>query len=153
MNDIIRTVASVIEGEHNAIANMANIASVLYHSLEGINWVGFYLVDGNELVLGPFHGKVACIRIGMGRGVCGTAAESRQTIIVPDVDAFPGHIACDSASRSEIVVPMIKDNRVVGVLDLDSPHLGRFTEEDAAIFEAVRDLVVEGSDWLMVNGR
>ena len=122
---------SLIGDEPDAIANMANCAALLYHSLPDVNWAGFYLLKGNELVLGPFQGQPACVRIPIGRGVCGTAAEQRQTLLVPNVDEFPGHIACDSASRSEVVVPLTNsDGKLVGVLDIDSPMLGRFDEED-----------------------
>lgn len=141
------TVAALIEGETDAIANMANVASYLYHTLDDVNWVGFYRYDGTELVLGPFHGKPACIRIGMGKGVCGTAAAERRTIIVGDVHAFPGHIACDAASRSELVVPMVHNGNLVGVLDLDSPHVDRFTESDAAMCEDVVRILLHGSTW------
>jgi GAF domain-containing protein len=118
-------------GETDFIANAANFSSLLYHSLTDINWVGFYLLKDGELVLGPFQGQPACIRIAMGQGVCGTAAEQRQTILVDDVHEFPGHIACDSASNSEIVVPLIVDDQLIGVLDLDSPLRARFDDEDA----------------------
>ena len=122
---------SLIEGERDFIANAANVASLLYHSLPDLNWTGFYLLKDDELVLGPFQGKPACVRIAIGKGVCGTAAEQRQTLLVDNVHDFPGHIACDSESNSEIVVPLIKDQRLIGVLDLDSPLVGRFDEEDA----------------------
>jgi GAF domain-containing protein len=122
---------SLFEGERDFIANAANFSSLLYHSLPDLNWAGFYLLKDGELVLGPFQGKPACVRIAMGKGVCGTAAEQRQTILVENVHEFPGHIACDSDSNSEIVVPLIKDQQVIGVLDLDSPLFGRFDDEDA----------------------
>ena len=122
--------ASLLEGEHDSIANAANTAALLYHTLPDVNWVGFYLLKGAELVLGPFQGKPACIRIAVGHGVCGTAVERRESIVVPDVNAFPGHIACDSASRSELVVPLIQARAIIGVLDLDSPSLARFDEAD-----------------------
>ena len=121
---------ALIEGVAHPIANLANAAALLWESLEGINWAGFYLREGDTLVLGPFQGKPACIEIPWGKGVCGTAAAAAQTQLVPDVHAFPGHIACDSASNSEIVVPLRRGGEVVGVLDIDSPHLARFTEED-----------------------
>lgn len=123
---------AVLAGEKDGLANAANMAAILWASLAGLNWAGFYFLRGNELVLGPFQGKVACVRIAMGKGVCGTAAQRRETVIVPDVELFPGHIACDAASRSEIVVPLVKDGRLLGVLDLDSPSLARFDPEDAA---------------------
>ncbi len=121
---------ALIEGVPHPIANLANAAALLWESLEGINWAGFYLREGDTLVLGPFQGKPACIEIPWGKGVCGTAAAADQTQLVPDVHAFPGHIACDSASNSEIVVPLRRCGEVVAVLDIDSPHLARFTEED-----------------------
>jgi len=122
---------SLIEGERDFIANAANVSSLLYYSLPDLNWAGFYLLKDDELVLGPFQGKPACVRIAIGKGVCGTAAEQRQTILVDNVHEFPGHIACDSESNSEIVIPLIKDRRLIGVLDLDSPLVGRFDDEDA----------------------
>lgn len=129
---------SLLEGERDFIANAANVSSLLYHSLPNLNWAGFYLLKEGGLVLGPFQGKPACVRIAMGTGVCGTAAERRQTILVEDVHEFPGHIACDSESNSEIVVPLIRDQQLIGVLDLDSPLFGRFDEEDA---NGLNDLV------------
>jgi len=142
---ILETLRSITEGERDLIANMANTASVLYHTLPDVNWVGFYCFDGTELVLGPFHGKPACIRIAMGRGVCGTAAATRTTQLVEDVELFPGHIACDAASRSELVMPMVNNDRIIGVLDLDSPRVGRFTAEDARAMESVVALLLERS--------
>ena len=122
---------SLLEGERDFIANAANLSSLLYHSLPDLNWTGFYLLKDGELVLGPFQGKPACVRIAMGKGVCGTAAQQRQTILVDNVHEFPGHIACDSESNSEIVLPLVKDGELLGVLDLDSPVLVRFGEQDA----------------------
>ena len=122
---------SLLQGERDFIANAANFSALLYHSLPDVNWVGFYLLKGVELVLGPFQGEPACVRIAMGKGVCGTAAEQRQTILVDNVHDFPDHIACDSASNSEIVVPLIMHERLLGVLDLDSPSFARFDEGDA----------------------
>lgn len=121
----------LLESERDLIANSANFSSLLYHSLPDLNWAGFYFVKDQQLVLGPFQGKPACVRIEIGKGVCGTAAEQKQTIIVDNVHDFPGHIACDSASNSEIVVPLIRGVKLLGVLDLDSPSLRRFDEEDA----------------------
>jgi GAF domain-containing protein len=121
---------SLIAGEPDWIANLANSAALVYHSLPDLNWAGFYLLKDGELVVGPFQGKPACVRIAMGKGVCGTAAAQRKTQVVRDVHEFPGHIACDSASNSEIVVPMIKNGELVGVLDLDSPKLACFDEQD-----------------------
>ena len=137
---------ALLAGERDALANSANLASLIFHTLPDLNWAGFYWLRGAELVLGPFQGKPACVRIPMGKGVCGTAAERRATVIVPNVHEFPGHIACDSASESEIVVPVMKAGRLLGVLDLDSPRLGRFSAQDAAILEAVVAQFVEASD-------
>ncbi|MDO5422446.1 MAG: GAF domain-containing protein [Eubacteriales bacterium] len=122
--------ASLIEGVPYRTANLANIAALLYEELEDINWAGFYLMEEGQLVLGPFQGKTACIVIRPGRGVCGTAVEKDEAQVVRDVHEFPGHIACDAASRSEIVIPIHAEGEVVGVLDIDSPCVGRFTEED-----------------------
>ncbi len=137
--------SALVKGVPHPVANLANAAALLYHSLDGLNWAGFYLLEGDALVLGPFQGRPACIEIPVGRGVCGTAVAEGRTQLVPDVHQFPGHIACDSASNSEIVVPIRADGKIVGVLDLDSPHLGRFTEEDqAGLEEFVRILGSEG---------
>lgn len=125
----------LLDGEHDFIANAANFSALLYHTMPDLNWAGIYLYKQGELVLGPFQGKPACTRIALGKGVCGTAAERKKTIVVPNVHEFPGHIACDSASNSEIVVPMIKNSQLLGVLDLDSPLLARFDEEDKAGLE------------------
>ena len=135
--------ASLLHGERDAIANAANTAALLYQFLPRVNWVGFYLLQGNELVLGPFQGKPACVRIAMGKGVCGTAAERRESVVVPDVFAFPGHIACDAASRSELVVPLIDGGKLLGVLDLDSPEPGRFDDEDRAGCEALAAIYLQ----------
>ncbi|KYD10762.1 GAF domain-containing protein [Heyndrickxia sporothermodurans] len=121
---------ALIEDEPNQIANLSNASALLNQFLDRINWVGFYLMDGNELVLGPFQGLPACVRIPIGRGVCGTAVQKRKTLRVADVNTFPGHIACDSASQSEIVIPIIKNDSVIGVLDIDSPEKNRFDETD-----------------------
>lgn len=131
---------ALLEGETDPIANAANTAALLYFSLPDVNWAGFYFLRGEELVLGPFCGRPACVRIPLGKGVCGTAAARRETIVVPDVHAFPGHIACDAASRSEIVVPLVKDGDLLGVLDIDSPVPGRFGEADRQGLEAVAGL-------------
>lgn len=130
--DLAFAVEALTEGETDAVANMANVAAVIFETLPEVNWVGFYRNVGGELVLGPFQGRPACIRIKFGEGVCGVAAATRQVQRVEDVNAFPGHIACDSASNSEIVVPLIRDAELVGVLDIDSPKKARFTEEDEA---------------------
>ena len=134
---------SLLEGERDFIANAANLSSLLYHSLPDLNWAGFYLLKNDELVLGPFQGQPACVRIAIGKGVCGTAAQRRQTILVDNVHDFPGHIACDSASNSEIVVPLIKDEQLIGVLDLDSPSVGRFDDEDARGLNELVEVFVE----------
>ena len=136
---------SLIEGERDFIANAANLSALLYHSLPDLNWAGLYLQKGDELVLGPFQGRPACVRIAIGKGVCGTAAEQRQTILVDNVQEFPGHIACDSASNSEIVVPLIKHERLIGVLDLDSPSFARFDDEDARGLNELAEIFVQGS--------
>ena len=138
---------ALMQGERDPIANAANIASLVFHSLPDLNWAGFYWRRGNELVLGPFQGKPACVRIALGKGVCGTAARDKRTIVVPDVARFPGHIACDSASRSEIVVPVMRATDVLGVLDLDSPSLARFDADDAAGLEELVSLFVLGTDF------
>jgi GAF domain-containing protein len=139
--------AALLEGERDPIANAANMASLLFHTLPELNWAGFYFLKGGELVLGPFQGKPACVRIAVGNGVCGTAARSRSTVVVQDVDAFPGHIACDSASRSEIVVPLIKDGLLIGVLDIDSPNLRRFDDDDRTGCEALVQSFLERTDF------
>ena len=132
---------ALVEGETHLLANLSNLAALLYDALSEVNWVGFYLLDGGELVLGPFCGKPACIRIQPGRGVCGTALAQARTQLVPDVHAFPGHIACDGASRSELVVPLRLDGRVVGVIDLDSPTPARFTEIERDLIERIAALL------------
>ena len=131
--------------ERNALANTANLCALLYQMLPDVNWVGFYFLLGSELVLGPFQGKVACVRIPLGRGVCGTAAQNREIMVVPDVNEFPGHIACDAASRSEIVLPLVQDGRLLGVLDLDSPKLSRFDHEDREGLEAAVNILLDSS--------
>lgn len=144
--ELLSQARALLHGERDAIANAANLAALLYHSLPDLNWAGFYLMKEGELVLGPFQGKPACVRIAMGRGVCGTAAQSRRTQVVPDVHQFPGHIACDSASNSEVVVPIVQVARVIGVLDLDSPVKARFDHEDARGLEAIVAAFVAASD-------
>ena len=148
--DIYRTLVeqlrSLIANEPDWIANLANAAALIFQSLPDLNWTGFYLLRGEELVVGPFQGKVACVRIGLGKGVCGTTAQTRRTVVVPDVHQFPGHIACDSASRAEIVIPLIRQNQLIGVLDLDSPSLNRFDEEDAKGLEQLAAVLVERFD-------
>ena len=136
-SDLLLQARGLFAGERDATANSANLAALVFHTLPELNWAGFYWLKGGVLVLGPFQGKPACVRIALGKGVCGTAARERRTIVVPDVNAFPGHIACDAASRSELVVPIIQGDRVLGVLDLDSPKLARFDDEDASGVEAL----------------
>ena len=134
---LAQELGGLIAGEPDFIANLANAAALIYHSLPDLNWAGFYLLKNGELVVGPFQGKPACVRIAMGKGVCGTAALKRETVIVRDVHEFPGHIACDAASNSEIVVPLIRDGELLGVLDLDSPTLARFDDADRAGLESL----------------
>ena len=140
--DLAVALDSLLSGEPDATANAANAAAAIYHGLPALNWAGFYFLHGDELVLGPFQGKPACVRIPMGKGVCGTAARARRSILVPDVEAFPGHIACDSASRSELVIPLLDGDRLLGVLDIDSPDLARFDAADQAGCEALAAIVV-----------
>ena len=135
--------SSLLAGECDLIANAGNFASVIFHALPDLNWAGFYFLKSDELVLGPFQGQPACVRIPVGQGVCGTAAAKRVTTIVPNVHEFPGHIACDSASNSEIVIPLLKDERLIGVLDLDSPIIGRFDDEDALGLSRLVSVLVE----------
>ena len=150
--ELLGAADALTAGEPDAVANMANVAALLWEFLPDLNWAGFYRIapaktgGAKELVLGPFVGRPACIRIPLGKGVCGTAAASRETQLVPDVHAFPGHIACDSASQSELVVPLIKDGEVIGVLDIDSPVLDRFDAVDQAAFERIAGLFCAGSD-------
>ena len=143
--ELAQQLRALLAGEQDLIANAANMAALLYWSLPDLNWAGLYLVEprSGELLLGPFQGKPACVRIAVGRGVCGTAAARRETIVVPDVHAFPGHIACDSASNSEIVVPVVRDGRLLGVLDLDSPLLARFDDVDARGLERLVQVFLE----------
>ncbi|WP_278959457.1 GAF domain-containing protein [Aquipseudomonas alcaligenes] len=129
---LVAQLEALLADERDFVANAAQFSAFLFHELGDLNWAGFYLNKGEQLVLGPFQGKVACVRIPFGRGVCGAAASSRQTQRVEDVHAFPGHIACDSASNSELVVPLVKDGRLIGVLDLDSPSTARFSPDDQA---------------------
>lgn len=136
--DLVEQARGIMHGEPSLIANAANFAALVYHSLPEINWCGFYLHDGSELVVGPFQGKPACIRIALGRGVCGIAAQSRQTQLVHDVSTHANHIYCDSASQAEVVVPLVKpDGSLLGVWDVDSPHVGRFDDDDRAGMEAL----------------
>lgn len=139
--DLLSAADALTHDEPDAIANMANLSALIWQYLPDLNWAGFYRLIGDELVLGPFQGKAACIRIALGKGVCGTAAATRETQCVEDVHAFPGHIACDAASRSEVVVPVIHDNRVIAVLDLDSPVSARFDSDDVAGLDALIALI------------
>jgi GAF domain-containing protein len=139
-DELLPELESLVDGEPDLIANLANITAALRVHLPVASWIGFYVRRGDELVLGPFQGKVACVRIAMGRGVCGTAASERRTIVVEDVDKFPGHIACDAGSRSEIVVPIVREGEVVAVLDLDSYEYSAFDQVDAAALERVAAL-------------
>ncbi len=138
--------AALFDGERDGVANCANMSALLNEALPDLNWVGFYFLRGDELVLGPFQGKVACVRIALGRGVCGAAARERRAVIVPDVHAFPGHIACDAASRSELVLPLLQGERLLGVLDLDSPLPERFDQSDADGLSKAVELLLAGSD-------
>lgn len=145
--DLAASLGSLLAGESDALANLANASALLAQALARINWCGFYLLRGEELVLGPFQGKPACVRIPVGKGVCGTAAERRETLVVPDVNAFPGHIACDAASRSEIVVPILQGGVPRGVLDVDSPEIGRFDDADRAGLEQFVGVLVPLVNW------
>lgn len=155
--DLYRGLAAQLRGlleeEHDFVANAANFAAMLYHSLPELNWAGFYFLRGELLVLGPFQGKVACTRIALGRGVCGTAAARRETVLVENVHAYPGHIACDGASNAEIVIPLLKHGALVGVLDLDSPVLGRFDEEDREGLQTLARIFLEGTEAGVLAGQ
>lgn len=140
---VLTQLSALVKDEPNAIANLANASALLKHSMPDTNWAGFYLFDGKELVLGPFQGLPACIRIPLGRGVCGTSASERRTLVVDDVHTFPGHIACDAASNSEIVVPLIRDGELLGVLDIDSPLKHRFDDEERRFLERFAAMIVE----------
>ncbi|MCX8045981.1 GAF domain-containing protein [Anoxybacillus ayderensis] len=140
---VIDQLKALISDEKNVVANLANASALLNYFLHDINWVGFYMTEGNELVLGPFQGLPACVRIPFGKGVCGTAAAEKRTVRVADVHTFPGHIACDAASQSEIVVPMIKDGRVIGVLDIDSPIKNRFDEVDEQYLQQFVETLIQ----------
>jgi L-methionine (R)-S-oxide reductase len=140
--DLAEQLDALLTGEADAVANAANAAAAIFNSLPHLNWAGFYFLRDDTLVLGPFQGRPACVRIKIGDGVCGTAARERRSIVVPDVDAFPGHIACDTASRSELVVPLLDEDRLLGVLDLDSPDLARFDTVDQTGCEALAAIIV-----------
>lgn len=139
--ELARELDALLANETDAVANAANAAAAIYHTLPALNWAGFYFLRGEELIVGPFQGLPACVRIPLGRGVCGTAAAERRSILVPDVTAFPGHIACDVASRSELVVPLLRGDRVIGVLDLDSPQLARFDDNDKSGCETLARII------------
>ena len=142
-----KQIAALAEGEPDFVPVLANASALLWESLDRLNWAGFYLMDGGSLLLGPFQGKAACVRIPLGKGVCGTAVSEGRSLRVPDVHAFPGHIACDAASNSELVIPIRKDGQVLGVLDLDSPEKDRFTEEDQAGLEAFVRVLEQVTDF------
>lgn len=135
--------SAMLEGEKDPVANAANLASLIWHILPDLNWAGFYFLKGDDLIVGPFQGRPACVRIALGKGVCGTAAAKRASVIVPNVHEFPGHIFCDSASQSEIVVPLLDGGRLLGVLDLDSPKLARFDEADRTGLELIAQIWVK----------
>ncbi len=147
---LAKSLESLLEGETDPVANLANVSGLVADALDRINWCGFYLVRDGGLVLGPFQGKPACVRIAIGKGVCGTAAARRETLVVPDVNAFPGHIACDVASRSEIVVPIVEGGALRGVLDIDSPDLARFDDDDRAGLEELVRVLIPRVDWQRV---
>ncbi len=144
--ELIAELTSLLEGERDWVANAANTSALLFERMEALNWIGFYFLRGEELIVGPFQGRPACVRIALGKGVCGTAAARRQTLVVPDVHTFPGHIACDAASNSEIVVPLIVADRVVGVLDADSPGSGRFDDDDRYGLEEIARVFIRATD-------
>ncbi|USK38228.1 GAF domain-containing protein [Cytobacillus firmus] len=139
---LIKQLSALLEGETNSIANLSNASALLNQFLERTNWVGFYLIEEGELVLGPFQGLPACVRIPLGKGVCGTAAEQMETVLVEDVHQFPGHIACDAASQSEIVIPLVKEGKLLGVLDIDSPEKNRFDALDQKYLEDFSEVLV-----------
>ena len=143
---LVSQLRGLLEGERDFTANAANFASLIFHSVPELNWAGFYLHKNDELVLGPFQGKPACVRIEIGKGVCGTAAQQRQTILVGNVHEFPGHIACDTESNSEIVIPLINNEQLIGVLDLDSPVFGRFDDDDASGLNELGQIFIAMSD-------
>lgn len=145
--ELAQQLHGLLEGERDGLANAANFSALLFHAVPNLNWAGFYFLRGQELVLGPFQGKPACVRIALGKGVCGTAARERRTLMVDDVHAFPGHIACDPASRSELVVPLVAQDRLIGVWDVDSPLLHRFGESDRAGMETLVAMLAQASDW------
>lgn len=141
--ELLTQVAGLLHDEHDLVANAANFSALLYHSLPDLNWAGFYFIKDGELLVGPFQGKPACVHIALGKGVCGTAAQKRETQVVPDVNKFPGHIFCDGDSLSELVVPLVKDGKLLGVLDLDSPKLARFDQDDKQGLEALAEVFLD----------
>lgn len=145
--ELAQQLRGLLEGERDGLANAANFSALLFHAVPNLNWAGFYFLRGQELVLGPFQGKPACVRIALGKGVCGTAARERRALVVDDVHAFPGHIACDPASRSELVVPLVAQDRLIGVWDVDSPLLHRFGERDQVGMETLVAMLAQASDW------
>jgi GAF domain-containing protein len=140
--ELISEIKALVENVQHSVSNYANISAAIWQAMEDINWVGFYLLEGETLYLGPFQGKPACVSISVGKGVCGTAVATRQTLVVDNVHQFPGHIACDAESRSEIVIPMIKDDRVIGVLDIDSPVTSRFDHRDKSNLEEIVSILI-----------
>jgi len=144
-NQLASQLSSLLAGERDLVANAANFSSLIFHALPDLNWAGFYFAKDDELVLGPFQGQPACVRIRVGQGVCGAGASKCETVIVPNVHEFPGHIACDSASNSEIVVPLMKGERLIGVLDLDSPLIGRFDADDADGLQKLARILIDVS--------
>lgn len=145
--EILKQLAGILSGEQDWLANLSNSLAILYNNLEEINWAGFYLYRDGELILGPFQGKPACIRIGVGKGVCGSALRDRKTYLVPDVNKFAGHIACDTASRSEIVVPVLKNDSLIGILDIDSPIKERFDSIDQEFLKSFVDILVNNTEF------
>ena len=149
--DLLALIDGVLAGERDPWANCANVAALLFERVPELNWAGCYLLRGGGLVVGPFQGRVACVRIALGDGVCGTAAARREPVVVRDVHAFPGHIACDAASNSEVVVPILSGGRLIGVLDLDSPRVGRFGDADARLLQSVAERLAAASDWRLAG--
>lgn len=143
---LLKQLPHVLEGEKNAITNLANFSALLFNSMDNVNWVGFYLYDGNELVLGPFQGKPACVRLQLGKGVCGTSFQNNETLVVANVDEFPGHIACDAESKSEIVIPLEHNGKLYGVLDIDSPIYNRFESDDKSNLDKLVNSLISNSD-------
>ncbi|MGA8944095.1 MAG: GAF domain-containing protein [Thermoactinomyces sp.] len=146
-NNMLTGLTRLLEGEKDWLANLSNTASHLFHCLPDLNWAGFYLLKEGELVLGPFMGKPACVRIPVGKGVCGTAVKEKRILNIRDVRNFPGHIACDADSRSEVVIPLLVNGEIIGVLDIDSPKLARFDEEDVANLEKYAEILLKNTDW------